>query len=144
MLRHVQRCSCLDPTRAALMAWDVSSTVIGIAVTDRTRAFVRPLTRTKLHGVDRRPLPPAVLMDKLDGLMREHGICGVVMGWPQELDGSAGRRCHAVLSTLRALHAAAPLRAPVLLWDERFTTVDARLEMAALGASARRVKREND
>lgn len=60
-----------------------------------------------------------------------------MVGWPLNMDGSAGPRCQAVRAFARDLDAALGL--PILLWDERLTTFAA--EEAAERTGMRGAKR---
>ena len=63
------------------------------------------------------------LVDKLAAFIQENKIEEIVLGWPKNMDGTAGARaqkCEALAKTLEertGLH--------VVLWDERRTTVAA-------------------
>lgn len=63
------------------------------------------------------------LVDKLAAFIQENKIEEIVLGWPKNMDGTAGARaqkCEALAKTLgerTGLH--------VVLWDERRTTVAA-------------------
>jgi RNase H-fold protein (predicted Holliday junction resolvase) len=83
MLSHALRTAATAPTTAALMALDVSDTTIGVAVSDLSRSLSKPLTVFKRHGSDRQPLAPAAVARKLQKVVHEHGVCGVVLGWPK-------------------------------------------------------------
>lgn len=63
------------------------------------------------------------LVDKLVAFVSENRIEEIVLGWPKNMDGTAGPRaekCEALAETLRARTGL-----PVVLWDERRTTVAA-------------------
>ena len=63
------------------------------------------------------------LVDKLAAFIQENKIEEIVLGWPKNMDGTAGARaqkCEALAKTLEertGLH--------IVLWDERRTTVAA-------------------
>ena len=63
------------------------------------------------------------LVDKLVAFVSENRIEEIVLGWPKNMDGTAGPRaekCEALAETLRARTGL-----PVVLWDERRTTAAA-------------------
>lgn len=63
------------------------------------------------------------LVDKLAAFIEQNGIEEIVLGWPKNMDGTAGPRaekCEVLADTLRARTGL-----PVVLWDERRTTVAA-------------------
>ena len=70
-------------------------------------------------------------------LIERESIAGIILGWPVNMDGSEGPRCQATRAFARnftQLHAL-----PLLLWDERLSTVAA--ERAMLEADLSRAKR---
>ena len=82
LVQHIHRESKINPHCSALISLDVSNTVIGVAITDATRTFVEPLTRFKLHSVNKLPHPPIFIVNKLEELFKSNGICAVILGWP--------------------------------------------------------------
>ena len=63
------------------------------------------------------------LVDKLLSFITENKIEEIVLGWPKNMDGSVGeraRKCEALAKTLEERTGL-----PVVLWDERRTTVAA-------------------
>lgn len=118
----------VSPSATALMALDVSHTKVGIAVTDPSRSFVTPSIVVKRHGRDRLPQDPTILATRImsagDAV---GGVCGVVVGWPKDLDGTVGRQCYPILTFLKDIYSSGLLGGiPFLLWDERFSTVEAK------------------
>jgi len=59
-------------------------------------------------------------MERLFALCQTHGVTGLVLGFPRNLDGNEGPRAQATRALARNLNKLSPL--PVLLWDERLTT----------------------
>nr|WP_277754143.1 Holliday junction resolvase RuvX [Porphyrobacter sp. GA68] len=70
-------------------------------------------------------------------LAAERGVVGVVCGLPRNMDGTEGPRAQSVRAFARNL--AATLALPVLLWDERWSTVSA--ERALISQDWSRAKR---
>jgi RNase H-fold protein (predicted Holliday junction resolvase) len=101
MLSHALRAAATAPTAAALMALDVSDTTIGVAVSDLSRSFSKPLTVFRRHGSDRQPLAPAAVARKLQTVVHEHGVCGAVLGWPKV---SAINSCTTTENEFNILH----------------------------------------
>ena len=65
------------------------------------------------------------LVDKLAAFIGEKKIEEIVLGWPKNMDGSVGeraRKCEVLAKTLEERTGL-----PVVLWDERRTTVAASL-----------------
>lgn len=120
------------PERGVLMSIDVGTKTLGLALSDRTRMLasgLETIRRVKLTR-DLQVLLP---------LAATHEVIGYVIGLPINMDGSTGPRAQASTAFARSL--AAVIDAPILLWDERMSTVAA--ERALLEADASRAKRAN-
>ena len=118
------------PSTGALLGLDVGTRTVGIAVSDGLRmvgSAVKTLDRRRFH-VD------AALMQQIGA---DRNVVGCVVGLPTHIDGGKGPRAQA--SKAYGRNVAKTLGLPVLLWDERFSTVDA--ERALLSADMSRAKR---
>ena len=73
---------------------------------------------------------------RLLALAQEHGVGGFVVGLPLNLDGSQGPRVQATRAFARNLATLTPL--PILLWDERLSTVAAERALLEADTSRRR------
>lgn len=117
------------PTGARLLGLDVGTKTVGLALSDVTRTIASGLTtlaRTKFSADARRLLE----------LAQEHGVGGLVIGLPVNLDGSHGPRVQATRAFTRNLAKLTPL--PMLLWDERLTTAAAERSLLEADISRRR------
>ena len=109
------------PGGGALMALDVGTKTVGTAFCDAGWSFATAgttLPRGKFTA-DKA---------KLEDLVRQRSIKGIVIGLPLNMDGSEGPRAQASRAYARNL---APLGLPVLLWDERWSTASAERDMIA-------------
>lgn len=113
-----------------LMGLDLGSKTIGIAVSDIDRALAAPLKTLRRSA----RLTPD--LRTLKDLADARGATGFVLGLPRNMDGSEGPRCDATRSFARSL--ARLDERPILLWDERLTTVAAEDTMLAAGVSQKR------
>jgi putative Holliday junction resolvase len=104
----------LGPGR--LIGIDAGTKTLGLALSDVTRTIASALETIirKKFSLDSKRL-----MD----IAAEHAVQGFVLGFPANLDGSEGPRAQATRALARNLNAVSPL--PVLLWDERLTTMEA-------------------
>lgn len=112
-----------------LIGIDAGTKTLGLALSDVTRTIASALEtirRTKFKDDAKR------LLD----LTREHAVQGFVLGLPANLDGSEGPRAQATRAFARNLNGLSPL--PILLWDERLTTVEAERMLIAADASRKR------
>ena len=99
-----------------IMAIDYGDAHTGVAISDRT------LTLTGFSTVITAYRPEAVI-EKLLPLISEHEVSELVLGHPLNMDGSKGPRaqlCEEFAQQLGEL-----VSVPVVLWDERQTTVSA-------------------
>ena len=103
------------PQGGGLIGLDLGTQTIGTAFCDAGWRFASPgktLKRGKF-GADK-----ALLAE----LIRERAIRGLVIGLPLNMDGSEGPRSQSSRAYARNL---AALGLPVLLWDERWSTMGA-------------------
>ena len=113
------------------LAVDLGDRRIGIAVSDSRRVLANPttvITRSGDTARDHRAIA---------AIVEEYGATVVVVGLPLSLSGRPGPAAVKVTAETEALRAALPV--PVLLHDERLSTVEAtrRLREASTGATRR-------
>lgn len=118
------------PQRGVIMAIDVGTKTLGLALSDRTR-----LLASGLETLWRKKLTKD--LEILLPLAGKYEVTAYVIGHPIKLDGTKGPRAQASAAFARSL--AAVVAAPILLWDERLSTVAA--ERALLEADTSRAKR---
>jgi putative Holliday junction resolvase len=120
------------PDAGALLALDLGTQTIGTAFCDPGWRFASPgktLKRGKF-GADRA---------LLEALIRERSVKGLVIGLPLNMDGSEGPRSQSSRAYARNLSV---LGLPILLWDERWSTMGAERGLIAQDMSrARRAER---
>ena len=112
-----------------LAGLDVGTRTIGLATCDAEWRFAGPsetIRRTKFTQD----------LEALRGFTEGNRITGLVIGLPLNMDGSDSPRTQSVRAFTRNL---APLGLPVLLWDERWSTV--AVERAMIEADVSRAKR---
>ena len=112
-----------------LLGLDVGTKTIGLATCDSGWSFATPaetIRRTKFTAD----------LEKLKAIAARHSIAGLVVGLPLNLDGTDSPRTQSVRAFARNL---APLALPILLWDERWSTV--AVERAMIEADMSRAKR---
>lgn len=113
----------------ALMGLDPGTKTIGVAVSDGLRMTATPL-ETVRRG--RFQADAARLREIAEG----RGVVGVVVGLPRNMDGSEGPRAQSARAFAR--NVAEALGLPVVLWDERLTTLAAERMLIDADASRRR------
>ena len=117
------------PEGGKLAGLDVGTKTIGVAMCDAGWHFAGPV-ETVLRTKFTRDL--TVLRD----FTQREKIAGLVVGLPLNMDGSDSPRTQSVRAFARNLE---PLKMPILLWDERWSTQ--AVERAMISADVSRAKR---
>ena len=118
-----------------IMAIDYGDAHTGIAVSDPTgllAGFTTVITAYRPEDVTQREAE----------LAREHGAEERVLGHPVNMDGSLGPRSEKARAMKTLLEETAGL--PVVLWDERRTTIDAHHILYQSGKNAKQRKKVVD
>lgn len=114
---------------ARLLALDVGTKTIGLALSDTTLMIATPLDTIRR----------ARFRDDVRRLLAEvarHGVGGIVIGLPLALDGSDSKRTQGVRQFAKNLAAETDL--PIAFWDERLSTAAVERGMIAGDLSRRR------
>jgi putative holliday junction resolvase len=112
-----------------LIGIDAGTKTLGLALSDVNRTVASALEtiwRTKF----------SVDVTRLFDLATTHKIGGFVLGLPANLDGSEGPRAQSTRAFARNLNTLSEL--PVLLWDERWSTVAAERMLIEADQSRKR------
>lgn len=113
-----------------LLGFDLGTKTIGLALSDVNRSIATPmqtLKRAKFKDTAR----------ELNECVTEHNIGGFILGFPINMDGSEGPCAQATRAFAKNVSAA--IDVPIVLWDERLSTVAA--ERALLEADSSRKQR---
>lgn len=118
-----------------IMGLDFGSKTVGVAVSDELLITAQGLeiVRRKSEGKLRQTLA------RIEELIQEYQVEKIVLGYPKNMNNSEGIRCEKTLEFKEMLERRSGL--PVVLWDERLTTVAA--DRAMMEASIRREDRKN-
>lgn len=114
-----------------ILALDLGDARIGVALSDETATLASALLTLRSIG-------PRRDASKVASLAREHGVGQVVVGMPLRLDGSVGPQGEKVKAFVERLRRS--LRVPVVLWDERLSSVAADQLLAEAGVRRRERK----
>lgn len=95
------------PPMAALIGLDLGEKTIGVAVSDSFRSIATPLETVwrKKFGVD---------AARLNEIILDRRIGGLVLGLPRNMDGSEGPRCQSTRAFARNFDRMTPL--PITFW----------------------------
>ena len=108
---------------------DVGTKTIGLATCDTSWSFASPA-----ETIQRKKFSQD--LELLRQFSARHGLTGLVIGLPLNLDGSDSPRTQSVRAFARNVIA---LDLPILLWDERWSTV--AVERVMIEADMSRAKR---
>ena len=112
-----------------VLGLDLGDVRIGVAISDPERRLAVPVGTVQVGR------PPGEMRAIAD-LVAEHGAVLVVLGEPVSMDGTRGTRASHAASFAEALRAF--LDVPVVLHDERLSTVEAERSLRAAGVTGRR------
>ena len=79
---------------------------------------------------------------RIEELIREYGVEKIVLGYPRNMDDTEGERCTRTKEFMEGLKRRTGL--PVILWDERLTTVAADEIMIEAGLTREERKQHVD
>lgn len=96
-----------------LIGIDLGTKTIGLALSDGGRQIASPLETIKRKKF-------TLDVERLLELCEEHGVYGLVIGLPLNMDGTEGPRCQATRAFVRNL--AQKTEIPITYWDERLST----------------------
>ena len=118
-----------------IMAIDYGDAHTGIAISDPT-GFMAGFTTT----ID--AYRPEAVAERVAALAQEHGVEELVLGHPINMDGTRGPRSEKAQAMKVLLEETSYL--PVILWDERRTTIDAHQILLNNGKNAKKRKKVVD
>ncbi|MFT0891138.1 Holliday junction resolvase RuvX [Pseudochelatococcus sp. G4_1912] len=117
------------PYHTRLMGFDLGTKTIGLSLSDIERRIA-----TALETIRRVKFTNDAA--RIVELATKHNVGGFVFGLPLNMDGSEGPRAQATRAFVRNLAKLTPV--PVVLWDERLTTVAVTRTLLAADASRAR------
>ena len=102
--------------KTRLIGLDLGSKKIGVSICDERQSIATPFkTINKTNTND--------LIEDLKVIISENNIKGIIIGNPINMDGSMGRSAQSVNDV--ANNISKSINIPVILWDERLSTVGA-------------------
>lgn len=114
IFREASSFASVLPHKGALMGFDVGSTTIGLALCDSGWKIASPF-----QTIQRTKFSKDILI--LKKIFQEYQIIGGVVGWPLNMNGTEGPRCQSVHQFCENILKSISL--PLLLWDERLSTM---------------------
>ena len=116
-----------------IMGLDFGSKTVGVAVSDPLGITAQPIeiVRRKSENKLRQTLA------RIEELIREYQVTQLVLGFPKNMNNTLGERAEKSLEFKEMLERRTGL--PVVMWDERLTTVEAN--RALMEGNVRREER---
>lgn len=120
-----------DKKLMRIMGLDIGRKTIGVAISDELG-----LTAQGLKTIIRKEIEEEFL--EIRNLIARYQIEKIVVGLPKNMDGSLGKQAEMVFLWIEELRKRIPI--PVVVWDERLSTVEATKTL--LQADLSRAKRK--
>ena len=99
-----------------LIGLDLGSKRIGVSICDEKQSIATPFKTINKTNTNE-------LIEELKIIIKENNVGGIIVGNPVNMDGSMGRSAQSVNDI--ALNISKSIELPVILWDERLSTVGA-------------------
>jgi putative Holliday junction resolvase len=112
-----------------LIGLDLGEKTIGLALSDTLLTVATPLETLKRSKF-------TVHAARLKDIVAKHGVGGVVIGLPLNMDGSEGPSAQSAHAFARNLAGATEI--PIVMWDERLSTAAVTRTLLDADASRRR------
>ncbi len=106
------------------MALDVGNKRIGVALSDELQILAQPLYTIHRKGIERD-------IEEIVKIINDNNVEEVIVGLPKNMDGTTGFQGEKTIKFAEVLRQST--NRPLIMWDERMTTI-----------SARRIMIEND
>lgn len=118
-----------------IMGLDFGSRTVGVAISDALL-----VTAQGIETIQRKsPGKLRQTLARIQELTEEYQVEEIVLGFPKNMNNTEGERCRSTLEFQELLKKRCSL--PVVLWDERLTTVEA--ERSLMEGGVRREHRKN-
>ena len=104
------------PDKVRFIGLDLGSKRIGVSICDERQSIATPFKTINKKNTNE-------LIDELKIIIEENNIGGIIVGNPVNMDGTIGRSAQSVNDV--ASNISKNIDLPVILWDERLSTVGA-------------------
>ncbi len=104
------------PNKVRFIGLDLGSKRIGVSICDERQSIATPFKTINKTNTNE-------LIDELKIIIEENNIGGIIVGNPVNMDGTMGRSAQSVNDV--ASNISNNIDLPVILWDERLSTVAA-------------------
>ena len=101
------------PKNSRILGLDVGSKTIGLAVSDSRLKVASPIGTIRRTRFSKD-------IEKLDSIISDRGVHGLVLGLPFGMDGNEGRACQSIRQFAQNLDR--KIEIGITFWDERLST----------------------
>ena len=105
-----------NSNKVRFIGLDLGSKRIGVSICDERQSIATPFKTINKTNTNE-------LIDELKIIIKDNNIGGIIVGHPVNMDGSLGRSAQSVNDVASNISESIDL--PVILWDERLSTVGA-------------------
>jgi len=116
---------------------DLGTRTLGLSLSDTTFTIASTLKTIRFDENDYE-----FLLKELEGIIKEYSISKLILGYPKNMNNTIGERCETTLKFKDMLNSKFDL--PVILQDERLTTVEATNYMLQADISRKKRKKKVD
>lgn len=103
----------------SIMGLDFGTKTVGVAISDGlnlTAQGLETITRKSQNKLRQ-------TLARIEAIATEHQVTTIVLGYPKNMNNTVGERAEATEEFKEALEKR--MKLPVILWDERLTTIEA-------------------
>ena len=102
--------------KSRLIGVDMGSKRVGLSISDENRKIATPLKTVDYENIQ-------LLIVEIEKIINENNIDGIVYGNPKNMDGTEGSSSQSVKDRIKLI--SEKIEIPLVLWDERLSTVGA-------------------
>ena len=119
------------------LGFDVGTRTLGISISDETKTIASILTTIRFNDSEYESIIP-----EIKKIIEEHNVEKIVLGLPKNMNNTMGDRAETTIKFKELVEK--ELNIPVVLQDERLTTVAAHNYMLAADVSRKKRKERVD
>ncbi|MCS6874960.1 MAG: Holliday junction resolvase RuvX [Pyrinomonadaceae bacterium] len=123
------------PQKGRILALDIGTKRVGVAVCDELRLVARPLCTLERKSWKK-------LLRETIEIIKKYDVVAVVVGLPLNFDGTENQMTEEVKRLYR--NYSLSLEIPVFLQDERLTTIEAKSRLKSKGYTIKQIKEQRD
>lgn len=131
IIEHIESFKYALPSMGRVLGFDVGDKTIGLALSDVYRMIASPLVTLKRERAFK-------VAEDLKKIIDQHKIQGIVIGLPMNMNGTEGPRCESIRQFAKNIEPFVEL--PLVLWDERLSTMAVSRTMINADLSRQRQK----